>query len=724
MEGEPQESAADTKHPIAAYLQSLDHIGDPPSKAIVGEVKRDLDDALTHMSTPAERVSHLDEAIRKLEEAKRMEMGQAGGVEVKNEENDESRDDIYFDIPESHAEPAVRFVDTVVLQILTAIAQKKDTTVEQYLHGTRFASVDHVLADIMNEQRGRFVDDYETLNILHFDPADIARHVYETLGETPDDESLPPDAVDKEVVYACEHLISNICRDRLTGIMELKTTAETAREREEQFLQLMNTAIIGGNKFSSLDEILEETVKAVKNEIFRNWEQGKGFSVDIGPAGHTAASHIDQYLTAAFLESDHYQGKDFSLQKEKISRPVELKVPPHLAKLFKDSHEKLRQERQEQKELKKIRRSHVPLSVEDQQHIFPHLRVRIAGRDMRGGLVQTDKEIAKFQGLEYQPTQWKKLARQHDSDPHAPRDEYGFGSKRSKAFREFHEHGGHIGPLSEEQIRYIMRYGMVAFIELEVRKDLWVTVGSVSALTRPPYTTTNDFIRRNHENLHWLFPNYDFADLGIRKEATDPYVNTINETIMICRSTIAETMRDPFILEQMGDEKIPPHLEDKELRRMGFAALGKAHIFHAAQHFGAKYVTFNIGTILDRKESKGLEMGNKPSQLHNQWATQISWRKHVDEIVDNVIMMWGIYRGEIEKGMDTFMKDDGILVGKGYKKTWLAHSFGRFLDFFEQDLESGRHAPWGELGKKYDMSPPGLYLTARDWMKEKFKRAS
>lgn len=353
---------------------------------------------------------------------------------------------------------------------------------------------------------------------------------------------------------------------------------------------------------------------------------------------------------------------------------------------------------------------HHRLPDADLADIVGNVRVRIAGwRD--GERTDPEEEVRTFQRLEAPFVTWR-TALATAADLHLPKDEFGLNTAQWAAINEFHERGGHVSQLSREKILYIMQHGIIAFLELEVRQGVFATLGSVSALSSTPYTTQEADVAKGGDGLardpitglHGLWPNYDWRDVKAPGMLETPWIDERGKRLLIVRSTIHDKLQDSILGPERLGGRLPDHLQNRELRRLGLAGLGKAHIFHIAQDHGSQRLTFNIGTISHpRERTGGMRKANKPSTAHNDWMQPLSWRRYYDVLLENpdyvrqVAMFWRAYDGEIAHGLEEFEGEHGLLTGKGWNVASIRERAAADSLLVRRDFAEGRRAPWQQL---------------------------
>lgn len=342
------------------------------------------------------------------------------------------------------------------------------------------------------------------------------------------------------------------------------------------------------------------------------------------------------------------------------------------------------------------------LPERDLSDIVRHVTVRLGGYTREGLPMPYGPDIELFKRTEAPFGEWVHRLQAAAADPMQESDEHGMKPGMREAIALFQENGGHVCSLDDEHIRLLMRNGAIAFIELQVREGVYVTLGTVSALSSVPWTdeTGTDGKQRSPDDLDPQWPQYDLRDVKIPYPEQRKAFAAASRQILICRSSIHETLRSALFREELEGGQLPEHLEGRALRRLGLAARGKDEMFHIAQKFGSEDLTFNIGTV-GLPKRKALNMGNRPSEAHNRWMNVWAWRHHYHtRLCDNINMYWTAYEGEIASGILAFEGPGGILSEKGWDIPAIHVSAQRNFEALQRDIASGRHAPWIPISEK------------------------
>jgi hypothetical protein len=331
----------------------------------------------------------------------------------------------------------------------------------------------------------------------------------------------------------------------------------------------------------------------------------------------------------------------------------------------------------------------------DEERFIHRVRVRLA----------TEADIGLYMDLENPHVQWLDRVKEATAHPDGPTDIFGLHYGQRHAMEEFQTKGGHISRLPQNKIEFILKNGAIAILEYEVARNVYVTLGSVSALLPIPCTPLPEDPARAHLDLHPLFPNFDLRGIKMPKETLPKAIAERQKRLLICRSTVRDRLTEAQLLEETEGRKLLSALTPAQrvelqrvfgmdLRRLGLAARGKAEIFHLAQGFDFKTLTFNIGRMQDPTKSQ-ITMVNGPSQAHNDWMKTWAWRDYYDVVIPEIIRMyWMAYDGEIADGLDEFERiDGGLLSGK----LWDIHEIDRSATQSYEDLlqriHSGAHEP-------------------------------
>ena len=340
-------------------------------------------------------------------------------------------------------------------------------------------------------------------------------------------------------------------------------------------------------------------------------------------------------------------------------------------------------------------RKHELVRTKDIQDILFNVDVRLAGFNARGdAFVGFDDDIERFQRLESPFVAWRDELEAAAAEEGVERDEHGMSAREHAALERFHREGGHANRLPPEKIEHIMRNGVVAFLELKVRDDLRLTLGSVSALSHAPWST----MEQRAKGEHPLWPQYDWRSVT-PVNAPDAQVEAdAKENLLIVRSSVLPKIAEEYVAQDLRGP-LPAHLKDRDLRRLGLAGRGKFEIFSMAEGEGQKDVTFNIGTLGIPGE-KSLNRKNVPSEAHNAWMQEKGWRPYADTIVPEdphhkaIYMYWKLYRGKIARGLAEFTAPKGLLTGKGYPASTLLASAHANAQRMRALIAYGAHEPW------------------------------
>ncbi|MCF7845072.1 MAG: hypothetical protein K9M03_04575 [Kiritimatiellales bacterium] len=331
-------------------------------------------------------------------------------------------------------------------------------------------------------------------------------------------------------------------------------------------------------------------------------------------------------------------------------------------------------------------------------NIHERFRIRPAGwKD--GEQVPLEEEIALYQRVESPFVEFR------DKIEDAGRRCEGTGTNEEIQYwvDYFRNKGGHVSRLAPDDIQYIMEHGLVVFLELKIREGIYTTFGSVSALSAIPTagkSKTKDGDRSGNKIEEALLgsknPNLELIDVGI------PYFHHWMEnpanTLYICRSSILANINRQNMDPEIADA-LPDSMEGLPLQRHGFASRGKYEIFSVAERNDNHHVMMNIG-VLTTPDNIALsvrnwrETINQPSFKHNNWLGDWGWRlvyrNHILLPEDRVTMYWMAFREKLKLGREVCL---GRL--KKWNQTELDESVALTNSQLQQDIEQGRHAPWG-----------------------------
>ncbi len=338
---------------------------------------------------------------------------------------------------------------------------------------------------------------------------------------------------------------------------------------------------------------------------------------------------------------------------------------------------------------------HQPLSPEQIHNIIGRVCIRLGGFNSSGQPVLLENDIDRLQRLESRFVEWIDCIEIGKRRKRSRRDK--FNPIIRQQMQAFNEDGGHTSRYSNEQQEYIFRNGVVAFIEMQIRSRL-VTIGAVTGLSSNPVTVPRDGRPRNKDSFHIMFPQFDLRDIMFQEEKTKNAVLAAAPfTFLTCRSSVLTKMSDPFILEQLEGEELPPELVGQELHRLGLAARAKAVLFLIACELGSKYATSNIGSLTHKGDRIGLE--NKPSTQFNDWMQLLGWRGHFKLMLDSekqsgLAMLLKAFMGKIPIGLDALAGPHGIATGKGHDAGTIRKEASLGLLTLKRAIRAKEHHAW------------------------------
>lgn len=304
---------------------------------------------------------------------------------------------------------------------------------------------------------------------------------------------------------------------------------------------------------------------------------------------------------------------------------------------------------------------HSRLDESEMALVVKQTRIRLGGYSQDGTPVDPGPDIALLGALEGSFATWLDELRFAAQDPQ--RDQEGLNDGMRRQISHFHSNGGHTSRYTEREYAYILENGLVAFIELQVRRGVFVTIGAVSGLKRNPWTDGGD--------LFQPFPQFDLRDALVCPDEVANLKTLASQAFLTCRSTVVPSIDHPFIQRQLGETgvAIPEDLSGQPLRRMGEAARAKAVLLGVAQRFGDKFVTSNIGSLFWGDNPEG--WANMPSTSFNDWMSPVAFRKAFRIILDErarLRLKLLALVGKIEKGLDALIGSRGIATGKGHDR--------------------------------------------------------
>lgn len=338
----------------------------------------------------------------------------------------------------------------------------------------------------------------------------------------------------------------------------------------------------------------------------------------------------------------------------------------------------------------KVHKSLTPKEIEFNEGVT----VRLAGTDKNGNLLPSlDADVELFQKTERILTKWLAPFHKYYHVKELNPDQQ---AEIDASITEFHEKGGHAGMLPPEKIRYLMQHGIVLFIEKEVRKDVSIVLGTVSALTRTPCKPgAGEALDpdRWEQASHELFPQYDMDTLSL-VHLDDADRTLIRESaaqrILIARSSILHTLTTEDLHDQLQGELLPPELEGMAIRRLGLAGRAKIEILDMAVPMGRTGVALNIGTI-NKHGKTDISMGNRSSTEHNAWVPPFTWRTMGTPLTqEGYRMLWVAHLSDnIADGQAALSKS---LIAKQWDYVAIQDSTLRNLHALIRQVKDGRHA--------------------------------
>ncbi|OGJ62381.1 hypothetical protein A3A67_04360 [Candidatus Peribacteria bacterium RIFCSPLOWO2_01_FULL_51_18] len=343
----------------------------------------------------------------------------------------------------------------------------------------------------------------------------------------------------------------------------------------------------------------------------------------------------------------------------------------------------------EEEEKRKVPSGHTCLSDEKLADIVERTRVRLAGHDAGGKFIDANNDLKMLGRIEAPFTDWISRIQNAAKRDDFIFDEDNLNPEMRQAIENFHLEGGHTGEYSPGQRDYLSGKGLVLLIELEVRKDIFVTIGALSGLSRNPWTDEGEFFE--------IFPQFDLRDLHVDTEEYGSLKELARQSFLTCRSTIVPSTDHPLIKEQLQEkgETMPDQLQGQPLRRMGFAARAKSVMLGIAERFGNKYATSNIATLFYGDNPGGFE--NLPSTEFNKWMRAVAFRKEFKMVLDQrsrLRLRLQALMGKLSEGKKALVGPGGIASSKGHDIGIIETETRRWFAAIRHDIRHGNHKPW------------------------------
>lgn len=343
---------------------------------------------------------------------------------------------------------------------------------------------------------------------------------------------------------------------------------------------------------------------------------------------------------------------------------------------------------------------HARLDDEELMAVVGRMRIRLAGFDFAIQPIEPDDDLDMLARLEASFTKWiSSIQTAAAGGDGLDKDNLNPEMRRQMDF--FHINGGHTSEYSPEQRRFLLERGLVALIELEVRKGVHVAVGALSGLSRNPWTDEGP--------LFEPFPQFDLRDLHIDPEEQGSLRELAGQSFLTCRSTVLPSTDHPLVREQlkMKREELPEELENQPLRRMGLAAHAKAVMLGIAQKFNdagkqkstnrppTRFVTSNIATLFYGDSPDGF--ANMPSTKFNDWMRSVGWRKKFKMTLDErsrLRLRLQALMGPLFDGTKALIGPRGIASLKGHSIDLVEKEIRKWYDAIRHSIRIGDHADW------------------------------
>ncbi|TSC79951.1 MAG: hypothetical protein G01um101425_428 [Candidatus Peregrinibacteria bacterium Gr01-1014_25] len=351
------------------------------------------------------------------------------------------------------------------------------------------------------------------------------------------------------------------------------------------------------------------------------------------------------------------------------------------------------------------RKMHKPLLPIDSE-LVSRVRFRLGGRDMAGNPIDPELDVRRFCNVEDPFVHWLDRLQAGSRLPPPPdgpeRLPNGLNRQMEDAIAIFHNEGGHAGRLSPEQIRTLLKQGMIIMIGLEVREDIVITIGSICALSRPPLTAPVPQPGEERDlrtGLHKDWPQYDLRDAFPPDFINESIKPRIGEIMVLCRSSVRNELRTAEYEGELQGTRLPDAWEGESLRRLGIAGAAKDILFRAAYGLGSSEVVFNIGAV-GRPGQQLLNIYNVPSRQHNDRSAPMGYRQQYNTILcddPKIRMYWTVYHEMLKDDIEILEQENGLLLSKGWDLKMLRERAVSFTATMRAAIARGDHAAWGTL---------------------------
>lgn len=343
-------------------------------------------------------------------------------------------------------------------------------------------------------------------------------------------------------------------------------------------------------------------------------------------------------------------------------------------------------------------------SVIYDEHVFdPTLKTRLAGW-RNGKECSLEEDVDLFARFESSFVNWRDEIEQFD-DPAIK----GLTPQQRVAVEYFRKKGGHINRWTKEKIEYVMRHGLIIFMEYEVRKDIFATIGTASSLSSTPYSGNppavekvgTDLISYVDEDyiLHPTLANIDLRDVSPIFEL---YHNA-DKVLYNLRTSTATSLKNAVL--PVGFEPTEQEMEMSFMRK-GYASRLKAEMFFVARFLGNEKVMMNIGRLYTSDDRlmedffDKMKSGNAASTQHNGWNFWYGLRQKYRDIIipRKATMYWDVYGSSLDRAIDhLFFNPYNGLGCTGWDIENICENVVTTFNHVQADIVNGRHAPWGEI---------------------------
>ncbi len=570
------------------------------------------------------------------------------------------------------------FVQKIFARRIQSIVQHLDITPVYLAMRAGFENQlqmhDNIIEEIQGELLGEYLPQGEEKlrEVLQLPPIEKVEHTIDKL-LFPDEElsNVPPHTMD-------EHLNSNAIDDFkgrtiyfwIWEIMRHSALANVQRKLSQEEERKVMEAYTWAEAGVSFDELTQLLTAQVEKTFIRTGPMFVGRDV-----WHTCGNAIARYF-GKFKQGRGLSGEE---RRQEILQAETSRTIQQCS---------LESSYVEQGKLGK--KAYRPLKPKERA-VTGKVGVRLAGHDDMGNFTQEqlDADILSAQRVEENLTRWMEpLLDQPNRGYLLPEETAGVET--------FMTQGGHASRFTSDQFKFIQHHGVVLLLELEVRENVKLVLGTISALSRAlcaPKPGAKDSAEwHNQQQATDLLPQYDLRDLdftdAVDEKERERFFVTAGRKMQICRSSMIETL-DQENFPQLKGVELPEGWENLTLRRMGLVALLKCIVLMLGKDWSKDTVTFNIGTVA----GMGYLGVNNPSLHHNSWASPFMQRKLFTPIKDGINISWMAYKAEIEDAIDEVCR---IIYGKQGEWNIQKIEHLKAMIYMQLDIRraAGLHAPF------------------------------